>query len=83
MSLTKDILFQTYQIDNCIKKNEDETYYYGFHTGMEKEILILIRQKESMDDFNMTEGISCFPYVMDFHREKNIWNRKLLCPRGS
>ncbi len=82
MSLTKDILFQTYQIDNCIKKNEDETYYYGFHTGMEKEILILIRQKESMDDFNMTEGISCFPYVMDFHREKNNSCIIMNCVKG-
>lgn len=72
MSLNKDILFQTYQIDECIKKNEDETYYCGFHIGMEKEILILIRRQESMDDFNVTEGMSCFPYVMDFHREKNV-----------
>ncbi len=72
MSSAKGILFHTYQIDDCIKKSEDVAYYYGFHLGMEKEILILIRRQESMDDFNMTEGISCFPYVMDFRREKNI-----------
>lgn len=65
----KKLIFDTYQVDKCIKKTEDEAFYYGFHLHMQKEILIWERKNRELERFTEIEKMTCFPYIIDYRMD--------------
>lgn len=65
-----EIIFDIYQIDECIKVTSLYSLYYGFHLRMKKEILIVVGSDLPDEGITELSELSCFPYVID-QKERN------------